>query len=393
MRLPLVFALVALAVNLAADLYIFRRLRGHRLTIRIHAGLSIVLAALWTGIICVPKRMGDDAFLLRLMWAIYAYWSVYIPKYVFIIADLAASVPRLWHRRRLRWLSALGIAGGCAVFCLMWWGALVERFRIDVREVPVYVADLPADMEGLRIVQISDWHVGSYGQDAAYIRRCIDRIDGLHPDVVVFTGDIVNRHSDELRHFVRDLAALCAPMGVYSVMGNHDYGDYFNWPDERAHKADADSLRAMQRRMGWQMLDNSTVMLRRGRDSIALIGVENIGEPPFTTRGDLLRAYPTPSDSTIKVLLSHNPTHWTDSIAGHPDMNIALTLSGHTHAMQMRAGRFSPAAWRYPTWGGLYSDSTGHSLYVNIGLGTVGIPMRLGATPEITVITLHGKVS
>ena len=137
------------------------------------------------------------------------------------------------------------------------------------------------------------------------------------------------------------------------------------------------------------MLDNTTAWLRRGNDSIALIGVENIGEPPFTTRGHLERAYPTLQDSVTKVLLSHNPRHWTDSIANHNDRNIALTLSGHTHAMQIQLGTFSPAKWVYPTWWGTYTDSIGRTLYVNRGLGTVGAPRRIGAMPEISVLTLR----
>lgn len=389
MRLPLAFAIVALVVNLAVDFYIYRRLRGHRRLQVLHAGLTALLTLQWVCVICVPKKMGDDLFLLRIMWAVYSYWTVYLPKYVWLLFDALGALPCLWRRRRVRGLSATGAVAGLAVFGAMWWGALGERFRIDVREVEVEIDGLPASMRGLRIVQVSDWHVGSYGTNPAYVQKCVDRINSLHPDAVVFTGDLVNRHSVELVPFADVLAGLHAPMGVYSVMGNHDYGDYYRWPSEAAHRADADTLRAMQRRMGWTVLDNATVMLRRGSDSLALIGVENIGEPPFTTRGDLLRAYATPADSVAKILLSHNPVHWTDSIADRPDMNIGLTLSGHTHAMQMRVGGFSPAVWRYPTWGGLYRDSLGRNLYVNTGLGTVGVPMRIGATPELTVLTLR----
>ena len=139
------------------------------------------------------------------------------------------------------------------------------------------------------------------------------------------------------------------------------------------------------------MLNNSTEFIRRGNDSIALIGVENVGDPPFNTYGDLDEAYPTLDDPVVKILLSHNPAHWDDDIKDSPDKNIALTLSGHTHAMQMSAFGFSPASWRYPTWGGLYSDNDGHQLYVNIGIGEVAIPARIGATPEITLITLRRK--
>lgn len=390
MRLPLLVALIALAVNTAVDFYIFRRLAGRPRLQRYHAVLSVLLCMLWLSIIIVPKRIGDDAFLLRLMWTIYGYWTVYIPKYIACLFDAVAAIPRLWHGRRWRLLTGTGTALGIVVFGTMWWGALVERFSLTQNEVEVEIPGLPADLRGLRIVQISDWHVGSYGTDTTFVARTVDSINALRPDLVLFTGDIVNRHSTELKPFEGVMSRLHAPMGVYSVMGNHDYGDYYSWPSQDARRADADTLRAIQRRMGWHMLDNATVML--GADStarLALVGVENIGEPPFNTYGDLRHAYPTPADSVPKILMSHNPAHWTDSIAGNPDINIALTLSGHTHAMQMRIGAFSPAAWKYRTWGGLYTDSLGRKLYVNTGIGTVGIPMRIGATPEITLITLR----
>ena len=388
MRFPLLLALIALAINIALDFYIWRRLKRPGLR-KVYLWLSVALSALWLGIIFAPKSYGNDDAMQHLIWALYVYWSVYIPKYVFFIFDAAAAIPHLFRRRRWHWLSGIGAGVAAVVFAALWWGARVGRFRLDVKEICVDIPGLPAELRGARIVQISDWHVGSYGRDTTFVARTVDVINALRPDAVVFTGDIVNRHSDELRPFMAPLSRLHAPLGVYSIMGNHDYGDYYRWPSEEAHRADADSLRVMQRRMGWRMLDNEAVALSAPSGRLILMGVENIGEPPFTTRGDLRRAYPALADSFPKILLSHNPRHWTDSISGNPDANIALTLSGHTRAMQMRIGNFSPAAWRYPTWGGLYDDGAGHRLYVNTGLGTVGLPMRIGATPEITVITLH----
>ena len=149
-------------------------------------------------------------------------------------------------------------------------------------------------------------------------------------------------------------------------------------------------LHSLQRQMGWHLMLNDHIYLVRGRDSIAVIGVENVGDPPFTVYGDLKKSYPTLGDSLTKVLLSHNPAHWVDDIKDNDSLNIPLTLSGHTHAMQIEVLGISPAWFRYRTWGGMYSDKdASHRLYVNIGLGTVGIPMRLGATPELTVLTLR----
>jgi hypothetical protein len=208
----------------------------------------------------------------------------------------------------------------------------------------------------------------------------------------VFTGDIVNRRTDEIYPFVDTFAKLHAPYGVYSILGNHDYGDYSDWQSDEAKQANLQELIDIENGMGWQMLNNATAMIHCGADSIALIGVENVGDPPFHTYGDLDAAYPTLDDGVTKILLSHNPAHWVTDICDAPDKNIALTLSGHTHAMQIAFGRISPAVFRYRTWGGRYDDSGNNNmLYVNIGVGTVGFPARIGATPEITLFTLKSK--
>lgn len=392
MRLPLKLILFLVTFGILADVYICRivsrrcnsRTAG-RVTVwsSVLMNVAIILVALW------PKRTGADNAIETLMWALYAYLSVYIAKYVFILFDLAASVPKLFRRKRLRFLTFAGIGAATAVFALMWWGALINRFRIDVRHVEYADKALPAAFDGYRIVHISDIHSGTYGTDTTFLSAVVDSINALSPDVVLFTGDIVNRRSAELMPFTTVLSRIKAP--VYSVLGNHDYGDYYNWPDDSAKRADVRRLCRMQAGMGWHMLNNATDMLRRDSDSIALVGVENIGDPPFRTYGSLEAAYPGDiNDGIYKILMSHNPAHWVDSIAGKPGKYIPLTLSGHTHAMQTEIAGRSPAAWVYPTWGGMYhSDDDISSLYVNIGLGTVGIPARIGATPEITLITLR----
>lgn len=179
-------------------------------------------------------------------------------------------------------------------------------------------------------------------------------------------------------------------MGVYSILGNHDYGDYYNWTSPEAKKENMQLLKDLQAGMGWNMLNNASRTFYNDGDSIVLIGVENIGDPPFPVYGDLEKAYPFDlADPAFKILLSHNPAHWTEDIREAPDKIIPLTLSGHTHAMQMSLGRISPAAFRYSTWGGMYGDTgNAHRLYVNIGDGEVAIPARIGATPEITLFTL-----
>lgn len=392
MRIPLSFLIVVIAFSLLVDGYIYLAAR-RRCASKVPSRLQLVSAlALYVALIVgvsMPRRSGADASLIAIMWVLFGYMTFLVPKIVFTAMDIVASLPKLWHSRRWTWLSVAGGVIALAAFLAMWWGALVNRFRIDVKETDVTFSRLPASFNGLRILQISDLHVGTYGEDDSFIRRLVSEINALHPDVVMFTGDIVNRHSSELIPFMDALSGIDAPYGVYSILGNHDYGDYSDWPSEEAKSADLEQLCRMQSDMGWKLLRNRTEYLRRGSDSLAIVGVENIGDPPFRIYGSLASAYPATGDSVSKILLSHNPAHWTDSIAGREDVNIALTLSGHTHAMQIEVCGISPASLRYPAWGGLYRDRSGsHALYVNIGAGTVGMPMRLGATPEITLLTL-----
>lgn len=357
-----------------------------------YAAFSSVCLLTLIATVIAPKKTGDDAHLRTLMWIIFGYLSIYMPK---IIASalmlLRMALAKLLHRP-LRGISYGGVAIGLGTFALMWWGALFNRYNLDVREVTVDIEGLPTAFDGYRIAQISDLHVGSLaGENPAFLTDIVECVNAQRPDAIVFTGDIVNRHSPELKPYTDILSRLHAADGVYSIMGNHDYGDYHRWHSPDSKQADIDSLQAMQASMGWLMLNNDHTWLRRGSDSLALIGVENIGDPPFHIYGSLRHAYPNIADGNTKILLSHNPIHWSDSIAGRADANIALTLSGHTHAMQVELLGISLAAMRYDRWGGLYTDSLGRHLYVNIGLGVVGLPARIGATPEITVLTLHSK--
>lgn len=393
MRIPFLPALLLAVIFILVDLYIYkvcRRRFASRKPSQICLWSSLVLYALLILAIALPRRSGDNGTLLCVMWMLFSLMSVYVSKIVFVIFDLIGRIPQLWKSRRLRFVSLIGIGASVVTFLAMWWGALINRFDIDVREVEIPVKGLPDSFDGYRIVQISDFHTGTYGNDTTFVSKVVNTINGLDADLVVFTGDIVNSRSKEIDPHVAPLSKLNGRDGVYAVLGNHDYGDYAVWPTPEAKEESRRHLRDAIRRMGWTLLDNSTAILREGADSLALIGVENIGDPPFHIYGSLDMAYPDLSDGVTKILLSHNPAHWTDSIENDPSKNIALTLAGHTHAMQMEVGGWSPAVFRYPTWGGLYAspDSVRH-LYVNIGLGEVGFPARIGATPEVTVLTLR----
>ncbi|HBI59378.1 MAG: metallophosphoesterase [Duncaniella sp.] len=395
MRLPLLILGIFTILSIGVDWYILSRLKKlpSRLPSRIHIIVSVLMYLLVIVGVALPRRSGGNGTLLCVMWILYAFCTVYVPKIIFVLIDLLASIPCILHRRRIKWLSAIGVVAAVVTFVSMWWGALVNRYDVDIREVTVEIPGLPKAFDGYRIVQFSDFHVGTYGNDTAYVAKVVDCINGLDKDLVVFTGDIVNARTSELLPHASTLSRLKAPDGVLSILGNHDYGDYSVWPQLSAKEENIRQMHDLQReKMNWRLLLNETAMIHRGNDSIAIIGVENIGDPPFHIYGSLSKAYPVTGDSVVKILLTHNPAHWVDSIADSSDHNIALSLSGHTHAMQMEVAGWSPAAFRYPTWGGLYSDKDGsHKLYVNIGMGTVGIPARIGATPEITIITLKAQ--
>ena len=395
MRLPLLLVLPLLIVNILIDWYICRAVKlrcrsGRRFWLPFAISTSVILAAAFILIICWPKKGSGDAGLETIMWMLYIYSSIYVSKFIFIVFDLIAKIPQLWHKKRIRGSAAVAGVLSVATFSLMMWGTYNTR-NIDIRQIDYFNPALPTAFDGMTIAHISDLHTGTFGSDTTFVSALVDSINALHPDIIVFTGDIVNRHTSELEPFVSVLSRLRAPQGVYSILGNHDYGDYYHWNSPADKQANQERLNNYERAMGWQLLNNESRTIKAGSDSIVIIGVENIGDFPFPRYGNLENAYAGDLQNPVfKILLSHNPAHWTEDIAQSPDKNKALTLSGHTHAMQFALGRVSPAPLRYKTWGGMYTDADeAHDLYVNIGAGEVGIPARIGATREVTLFTLR----
>lgn len=395
MRLPILILLIFIVINICIDTYIYNVIKNRFCRSKSAKAYLIISSLLFVLIIvtaCIPKSNCSDGMLKAIMWMLFTYIAFYIPRYIYLIFDLLAKIPVLFKHKRIKCLSWLGMFASLFVFILLWWGALIDRNKIEVKEVAIEIENLPADFEGYKIVQFSDLHTGTFGCDTAFVAKLVDRINGLNPDLIVFTGDIVNSKTSELIPHLHPLSRLSASDGVYSILGNHDYGDYSRWTSDKAKSDNLRQLKSLQREMGWNLLLNESEFIHRGNNSIALIGVENIGDPPFKIYGSLTKAYPALSDSITKILLTHNPMHWSDSISSNDNVNIALSLSGHTHAMQIELFGWSPAKYRYPTWGGLYADrDEKHKLYVNIGSGTVGFPARIGATPEITLIELKRK--
>lgn len=377
--------IIIILLNACVDYVIFRILKSRCRCIwsRIYASISILITLFVIIVVSLPRRDGSDGQLLFIMWSLFSYFSIYLPKYTFLLSRMLC-----FKKKIVKYISPIGLLLGCICAILMWWGALINRYKVDIEEVAVEIKDLPASFDDYKIAQISDLHLGTFNGDTIFVSKLVDIINTLDVDLVTFTGDIVNRKSDELLPYESLLSRIKAKDGVLSVLGNHDYGDYLDWATPKDKEENLRLMYEINQRMGWDLLLNESKYLYRGDDSIVVIGVENIGDPPFKVYGSLGEANQSLADSTIKILLTHNPAHWEQDIKDNKKYNIALTLSGHTHAMQIELFGFSPSIFRYNYWKGLYKDSLNRYLYVNVGAGTVAMPMRIGATPEITVLTL-----
>jgi uncharacterized protein len=271
-------------------------------------------------------------------------------------------------------------------------GMVIGPYKYTLHFPTVKLPNLPASFNGLKIVQLSDIHAGSFYNKEA-VNKGIDLLLRQKPDIIFFTGDLVNNKATEMADYMDVFARVQAPMGVYSILGNHDYGDYEQWDSDEAKAANLDHLKRIHGELGWRLLLDEHVYLERGDDKIALIGVQNWGAG-FHQIGDLKKAY-SGVEAPVQLLLSHDPTHFDEEVKTlYPAIDI--TFSGHTHGAQMgiETGGFkwSPISLRYSKWAGLYQEGNQY-LYVNRGYGFLGYPGRIGIWPEITVMTLTSDLT
>jgi len=290
---------------------------------------------------------------------------------------------------RSLFLSWLGIGVGGGLFGTLLYG-FGNKYRYRVEKLKLHFENLPDAFRGMKMVHISDIHSGSL-EDHAAVKKGIQKIQELKPDIVFFTGDLVNNTATEMEDKIELFSSIQAPMGVYSILGNHDYGDYVQWgsPDEK--KQNLDALKATHAKLGWRLLLNENISIEKDGQTLGLIGIENWGaRANFSKYGDLKKAYQGAEDHSFKILLSHDPSHWEAQVCKEYN-DIDLMLSGHTHGMQFGVEipgfRWSPVQYVYKQWGGLYKNNHQH-LYVNRGFGFLGYPGRVGILPEITVIEL-----
>jgi len=286
-------------------------------------------------------------------------------------------------------ISWAGMIAGGGLF-----GTLINgfgnKYHYQVKRVPLSFSNLPSSFKGLKIVHISDIHSGSLTDKKAVLKG-VEKILQEKPDLILFTGDIVNNKAEELESYLDVFSKLNAPMGVYSTLGNHDYGDYVEWASTSDKIANLDRLKKMHADMGWRLLMNEHVVLQKGEEKIALLGIENwSAKARFPKYGNMEKAYAGAEAHPFKILMSHDPSHW-DAEVRLKYSDIDLMLSGHTHGMQfgveLPGFKWSPVQYVYEQWAGLY-EKEAQKLYVNRGYGFIGYPGRVGILPEITVLEL-----
>jgi predicted MPP superfamily phosphohydrolase len=414
MRSRSVLSIVVIILFLL-DLYVFQAVKTvvshHHLRLRLAILIAywIIALACWILVLTMPnwhitEGRGNFKFIL-----ITIVLGIYIGKLLasvfFLIDDLrrggiwifslfqhkpVISPPEIIHGiSRSKFLSRVGLLAGGGLFATLVYG-FSNKYNYKIRRINLSFSNLPPAFKGLKIVQVSDIHSGSFDNDEK-VRRGVEMIKNEKPDVIFFTGDLVNNRSEEIKDYQELFGSLQAPMGVFAILGNHDYGDYVHWESKEAKAANLEQLKKTEAEMGWKMLNNAHTLLEKNDQKIAVIGVENwSAKARFPKYGDLKKAYAGTENIPFKILLSHDPSHWDAQVLpDYPD--IDLMLAGHTHGMQFGIEipgiKWSPVQYAYKEWAGLYKENEQY-LYINRGFGFLGYPGRVGILPEITVITL-----
>lgn len=341
------------------------------------------------------KNLMVNIFVILLITKLVAGLAFIITKLVQLIGNLRTTTPaeEINPGRRI-FASKLALGVAAIPLGVMAWGIVRTAYDFKIHRPKIKFPNLPQAFNGLKIVQISDIHTGSL-QGNHQLQKAIDLIHEQKPDLIVFTGDLVNNRTDEAYPYIPILSQLSAPMGVYSILGNHDYGDYESWPSDAAKKENLQEMIDLHRKLGWKLLMNEHVIFEKEGSQMALLGVENWGANlNFKKYGKLAEAYKDTEAIPFKLLLSHDPSHFSaEVITDYKD--IDLTLSGHTHGFQfgieIPGFKWSPSQYIYKQWAGLYSDAK-QKIYVNRGLGCLGYMGRVGIRPEITVLELFSDL-
>ena len=387
--LVLVFLLLMIIIP---DLFFYRKLKNKEarpIFIILHLIPPVFFSILFIYIKLGLESLHNFRMVAWIMWLYFFFLLIYIPKLIHVLFYFLNFLYEKSSNRKTVYFTIARILLSIFVVISMLIGAYITPRKFEVTHIQLKVPDLPGAFNGYKIVQISDLHLGSWNNKYEKLAPVIQLINQEHADIVVFTGDMVNNFSGETEGWKPYFLQISPQSAKFAVLGNHDYGDYTDWNDETERKENADKIKQSIREFGFELLLNRHVQLKKGNDSIALIGVENWGKSEKYRCSNLENALKNCPATEFKILLSHDPNHWDAEISGKKD--IVLTLSGHTHAAQLglKIGNklFSPASFAFKYWSGLY-EKNGQYIYVNRGIGYIGLPMQIGVRPEITVIEL-----
>ena len=347
--------------------------------------IAVLIILIPSKIILVLFILVDD--LVRLLRWLYIKISSWVKK-----PEPIETIRKAKTLSRSDFIIKTGLLIGSIPFFSMIYGMVFNPYNYKVRKLRLILPDLPGSFDGFRIVQVSDIHTGSFLSPEP-LTRAVNIINEQKPDVVFFTGDLVNYRHEEVLQYMEILKKIEARNGVMSIFGNHDYGDYSKWKNKEAKENDINELRKIHSQLGWNLLWDEHIYIEQNGEKIAVIGVQNCGSHVFSNYGSLEKATNNINYCPVNILLSHDPSHWGREVTNkYP--NINLTLSGHTHGMQFGVEipgfKWSPIQYIYKEWAGLYQEKNQY-LYVNRGLGFIGYPGRVGILPEITVIELKKK--
>ncbi|WP_445432879.1 metallophosphoesterase [Chryseobacterium indoltheticum] len=392
------------AIFLFLEVYIFQAIRTLTDNFWIRLGYVILSLAIYSVLAYeITHFQRSDRSTVRAQISISLFLVFILPKVfivLFLLVDdifrtggylvgLTTKPAENFFPERRKFLSLIGLGLGGVLSALFIDGITFGKYRHTVRRVKVKFANLPKSFKGYKIIQISDVHSGSFS-DPGKLQHAIDLINEQNPDLVLFTGDMVNNVADEFKPFIPLFSKIKAKDGKFAVLGNHDYGDYVKWNSKDEQKKNLETLIDYQRQAGFDMLRNENRVIEKDGEKIYILGVENWGLKPFPQYGDIDKALENVPQDGTKILMSHDPTHFDYVVKKHPK-DIHLTLSGHTHGMQfgldLKNIKWSPVQYRYPKWADLY-ESEGKMLYVNRGFGVLGYPGRVGVLPEITLFEL-----
>lgn len=372
---------------LYVDLRYLRRKRFGRVWVRMLWWLPGFCMTVFTVVLAMhPDFAPADTTALN--FYLFLLGLLVVPNFVFALCSVVGLALKKWLHMRRNYGNHVGLAMVAVHWYVLIYGSTIGFNEIVVKHIDYASADLPAAFDGYRIVQFSDAHVGTYSSDRDYLLdAAVDSINAQHADMIVFTGDLQNMRPVEVERHARTLSALHAPDGVFSVLGNHDYADYLH-ADTATKAANCRRMVDLQRQMGWTLLRNEHRVVRRGDDSIIVAGMENDGiSKRSPERGNVGKTLSGTSPRDFVLMLQHDPSCWRRKIL--PQCNAQLTLSGHTHGMQFELFGWSPIAFKYSEWGGLYREGA-RAIFVSTGLGGF-LPFRFGVPGEVVVITLHRK--